>query len=83
MPQLETLVVNFEFPVSDHDIESRVTTTPITTPITLPNLRLFWFRGVCAYLEAFVHQITTPRLERLLIRIFKDSRFPFLISHSL
>jgi hypothetical protein len=77
MPQLENLAVRFTFPVPNRDVERQLTHTPITTHITLPNLRLFWFRGVNAYLEAIVCRITTPRLDDLQIRLFKQLTFSF------
>ena len=58
-------------------MERQLTHTPITTHITLPNLRLFCFRGVIAYLEAVVCRITTPRLEFMEIQLFKQLTFPF------
>jgi hypothetical protein len=75
MPQLESLMIAFTFPVPNRDVERQLTHTPITTQITLPNLRLFWFRGVSAYLEAIICRITTPRLENLQIRLFKQLTF--------
>jgi len=72
MPQLETLSIYFLFPVPNRVIERQLTHTPITTPITLPNLRHFNFSGVGAYLEALVHRITTPRLEKLQIWFFNQ-----------
>ena len=60
MPQLESFEIAFSFPVPNRDAERQLTHTPVTTHITLPNLRLFWFRGVCAYLEAVVCRITAP-----------------------
>ncbi|KAF8493688.1 hypothetical protein F5888DRAFT_1891233 [Russula emetica] len=75
MPQLETLVIAFAFPVPNRDVERQLTHTPITTHITLPNLRFFWFHGVSAYLEAVVCRITTPRLESLQIGLFKQLTF--------
>jgi hypothetical protein len=75
MPQLETLEIAFSFPVPNRDVERQLTHTPITTHITLPNLRLFRFRGVSAYLEAVVCRITTPRLESLHLRLFKQLTF--------
>jgi hypothetical protein len=75
MPQLENLDIAFTFPVPTRDVERRHSHTPITTHITLPNLRLFWFRGVSAYLEAVLCRITTPRLERVQIRLFKQLTF--------
>jgi hypothetical protein len=75
MPQLEILEIAFKFAVSNRDVERQLTHTPITTHITLPNLRYFWFQGVSAYLEAVVCRITTPRLENLGIRLFKQLTF--------
>ena len=75
LPHLKSLEVAFSFPVSNRDVERQPTHTPITTHITLPNLRLFWFRGVSAYLEALVCRITTPRLETLQIRLFNQLTF--------
>ena len=72
MPQLETLAIFFFFPVPSREIERQLTRTPI---ITLPNLCLLWFRGVSAYLEALVHRITTPRLEKLQIFFFTQLTF--------
>ena len=77
MPQLESLAIFFTFPVPSSDVERQLTHTPITTHITLPNLRLFWFQGVIPYLEAVVCRITTPRLEILEVRLFKQLTFPF------
>ena len=75
MPQLETLVISFSFPVPNREIERQLTRTPIITVITLPNLCLLWFRGVSAYLEALVHRITTPRLEKLQIIFLNQLTF--------
>ena len=75
MPQLETLAVNFLFPVPNRDVEWQLTHTPITTPITLPNLHIFQWRGVGTYFEALIHRITTPRLEKLRILFFNQLEF--------
>ena len=75
MPQLEILAIVFTFPVPNRDVERQLTHTPITTHITLPVLRLFWFQGVSAYLEALVCRITAPRLKDLRIQLFKQLTF--------
>ena len=75
MPQLETLAILPSFPVPNGDVERQLARSPITTHVTLPNLRLLWFRGVSAYLEAVVCRITTPRLEKLQIRLFNQLTF--------
>ena len=75
MSHLESLEITFTFPVPNRDVQRQLAHTPITTHITLPNLRLFRFRGVSAYLEAVVGRIMTPRLETLQIRLFKQLTF--------
>ena len=75
MPQLENHEALFAFAVPNRDVERQITNTPIAAHITLPNLRLFLFRGVSAYLEAIVSRITTPRLERLQIHYFQQLTF--------
>jgi hypothetical protein len=75
MPQLESLEIAFTFPVPNRDVERQLTHTPITTHVTLPNLHFFGFRGVSSYLEAILCRITTPRLESLQIRLYKQLTF--------
>jgi hypothetical protein len=79
MPQLETLVVGFLFPVPHRDIERQL--LPIGTHITLPNLRYFTFQGASTYLEALVRWATTPCLEKLGIVFSNDLMFslPYLL----
>ena len=72
MPQLETLAISFFFPVPNREIERQLTRMPI---ITLPNLCLLRFCGVSVFLEALVHSITTPRLEKLQIAFFNQPTF--------
>ena len=74
MPQLEILAILFTFPFPNRDVE-KLTHAPITTYITLPNLRFIWFQGVSAYLEEVICRITTPRLENLQIWFFKQLTF--------
>jgi hypothetical protein len=76
MPQLKMLMVYFQFPIPNRDVERQLTHTPIAAaPITLPNLRNFDFGGVGTYLEALVHRITTPRLENLRIWFYNQLTF--------
>ena len=78
MPQLETLAIGFfdfiAFP--GLGIYRRLTDTPIATPVTrpvtLPKLHRFKFRGDIPFVEAFVPQITTPRLDKLVIIFSKQ-----------
>lgn len=72
MPQLETLMIDFSFPIPNRDVERQLAHTP---PIILPNLRYFGFHGVCPYLEEVVRRITAPRLEKLQIELFKQVTF--------
>ena len=75
MPQLETLGVHFSSPFPGRDMHRLLSRTPTITPVTLPNLRWFWFQGGSAYLEAVVRWITTPRLERPQVFFFKQLTF--------
>jgi hypothetical protein len=81
MPHLETLLIGFEYPAPSHDVERQLTHMPITTLNILPNLYSFTFNGVGTYLEALVHQITTPRLEKLQLEFF--NQLPFSITRLL
>ncbi|KAI0275762.1 hypothetical protein BGY98DRAFT_38765 [Russula aff. rugulosa BPL654] len=83
MPQLETLIIYFFSADHSRTIEGQVThtSTQTVTPITLPNLRWFWFQGVNAYLEAVIRRITSPRLERL--QVFFFDQLTFSIPHLL
>src|SRR5258708_24744979 len=75
MPQLETLILGFSFPVPNRDVERQIAHTPHVTHLTLPNLRWFSFKGTSAYLQAAVCRITAPRLSRLNIQLFKQPSF--------
>ena len=72
MPQLEMLII---FCIPNHDLERQLTHMPTITPVTLPNLRCFWFYGFSTYLEALLHRITTPLLEKLDISFFNQLTF--------
>jgi hypothetical protein len=75
MPQLEMLMIASTFAVPNRDVERQLINTPITTHVTLPNLRYFAFQAVSAYLEAVVGRITAPRLEQVFIAFFKQLTF--------
>jgi hypothetical protein len=75
MPQLQMLAIGFCFPVPNRDVDRQLMHMPITTPITLPNLHYFLFKGVSTYLEAFVHWTATPRLGKLEIVFFNQLTF--------
>ena len=67
MPQLEILDIGFHSPLPNRDVERQLLATPIMPHITLPNLREFRFRGVSAYLEGLVAQISAQVLSKLQI----------------
>ena len=67
MPQLETLTIIFHFPVPNRDVERQLMHTPLTTHVTLPNLRTFAIKAVSAYSEAVFSRITASRLENFQI----------------
>jgi hypothetical protein len=75
MPQLETLMFGFVSPVPNRDVERQLMHTPIMTRVILPNLYCFMFQGGRTYLEALVHRITTPRLEKLHVEFFNQLTF--------
>jgi len=76
-PQMETLRIGFYFcGGSGHDVERQLSRMPITTHVTLPNLRRFTFEGVSAYLTALLHRIAVPLLEKLDIHFFDQFMSP-------
>jgi hypothetical protein len=75
MPQLEALELDFLTPVPNHTVERQLLLTPITTRVTLPKLRSLMFKGVSAYLEALLPQMTTPVLEKFHIWFFNQLTF--------
>jgi hypothetical protein len=76
MPQLEILRILFYFAVPNRDVDRQLMRTPITTQVTLPNLRLFTFKAVSAYSEAVLSRITASRLENFKIYYLKQLMFP-------
>jgi hypothetical protein len=78
MPQLEKLGIGFDT-YSNRDIEQHLLHTPITTDITLPNLRWLAFQGTSAYLEAVLCRVTIPLLEILQLYFF--NRLMYSIPH--
>ena len=75
MAQLENLVIFFHFAVPNRDVERQLMRTPITTHVTLPNLRFFALLAVRTYSEAVLNQITAPRLENFSICYSKQLTF--------
>jgi len=74
IPHLETLMIDFHSPLPD-DVERELLHMQNTPHVTLPNLRSFGFGGVTTYSEAFLSQITAPRLEVLQVMFFKQLTF--------
>ena len=81
MPQLETLMIGYykSHPVSDDEwdeVEGKlVHSMPTLTQTTLPNLRMFVFRGFSAHIEVLVPLITAPGLENLAISFYHQNTF--------
>ena len=77
MPQLEMLMIASLSPIPDRDVEWQLELmhTPITTHVTLPNLRWFAFQGGSAFLEAVVGHTTAPCLEQFGIEFFEQLTF--------
>jgi hypothetical protein len=63
MPQLEILQIFFYFAIPNRDVKRQLMRMPITTHVTLSNLRSFAFQAVSAYSEAVLSRITAPRVE--------------------
>jgi hypothetical protein len=72
MPQLETLWISFNYPVPNRDVVRQLTHALITIPTALLNLHFFRFSGGTPYLEALVHRITAPHLEKLELELFNQ-----------
>jgi hypothetical protein len=75
LPQLATLTITFQYPVSNHVLGMKLEEKPITTRVILPNLRWFWYGGVSTYLEALLSRMDTPRLEWLQLTFFHQISF--------
>ncbi|KAI0245833.1 hypothetical protein BJV78DRAFT_233416 [Lactifluus subvellereus] len=75
MPQLVTLGIDFYSLLPNRDVERQLLDTPIMTHITLPNLRVFTFQGVSAYLEGLLTRISAPVLTRLNVILFNQLTF--------
>ena len=71
---LEELSIGFAIPVPLPSSEGELLPRPIS-PVTLPALRWLTFRGVGAYLENLVAQISAPLLEQLTLTLFFELAF--------
>jgi hypothetical protein len=75
MPQLETLAITFHSPVPNRDVKRELLRRPLTTHVTLPNLRWFGFGGATAYLEALLPCMTAPLLAKVQVGFFNQLTF--------
>jgi hypothetical protein len=75
LPWLENLDMRFLSAVPNREIERQLLHTPITTQITLSNLREFYFRGISTYLESLLPHIITPPLDLLRVQLFNQPSF--------
>jgi hypothetical protein len=75
LPHLQQLEIGFISPVSNSEIESQLSHTPITIQVTLPNLRRFTFWGNSGYLETLLPHMTTPLLQLLSVDFFNQLSF--------
>ena len=63
MLQLETLRITIYSPLSDQDIEEQLLQIPLSTHVTLPNVRWFEFNGPLASMRSVLPRITMPSLK--------------------
>ena len=63
VPQLKTLRITFDSFFSDQDIEGKLSQTPSSTHITLPNLRWFIFKVPFTYMKSVLPRIAMPFLK--------------------
>jgi hypothetical protein len=72
---LQQLEIGFRSDVSSREIEGQLPHTPITTQVTLPNLRQFKFWGNSGYLETLLPHMTIPLLQDLSVHFFNQLTF--------
>ena len=73
LTSLESLSLEFESPQSHPDWAHR--RLPPPTRSVLPVLTVFWFKGVCEYLEDIMTCINAPQLDHLYITLFNQIVF--------
>ena len=71
LPLLERLFIIFSIPIP-HPSAERKLLGEQGAPVTLPSLKILWFKGVGAYLESLVAQIRVPLLARLDITLYNQ-----------
>ena len=75
LPHLERLAIGFVSAIPNSEIKSQLSHTPITTRVTLSNLRRFFFCGVSRYLERLLSHMTAPLLHMLNVNFFNQLSF--------
>ena len=74
--RLKELSIGFSIPLPRPSSESELSDA-LGSPVTLPTLRRFIFKGVAAYLDSLMAQITAPHLRLLDITLFNQLAFDF------
>jgi hypothetical protein len=74
LPQLEDLDIGFSIPIPGPSTERELLGEQ-RAPVTISSLTALRFKGVSAYLESLVAQITAPLLEQLQITLFNQIVF--------
>ena len=75
MPQLRALGIFFNTYNPSGNVQRQLLRTPITTRVTLPNLRALGFQGASNYLEALLPWLTIPLLETLQVYFFDQPTY--------
>jgi hypothetical protein len=74
LPQLKVLDIGFSIPIPGPSAERELLGEQ-RAPVTLSSLTTLRFKGVSAYLESLVAQITAPLLKQLEITLFNQTVF--------
>ena len=83
LPRLKTLLITtIPYPFPDH-VERQLVDTPITTRVTLSNLRSFQFEGSGTYMEWLIIRSPPLASRSSTFSCTMNSSFPFRISCSL
>jgi hypothetical protein len=79
VPQLKTFTITFDSLLSDQDIEGKLLQTPLSTHLTLPNLRWFVFKGPSTYIKSVLPRIAMPLLKVAEFRLAKSPHLGFSV----
>jgi hypothetical protein len=77
MPQLNKMAIGFDSPLPNGDVIRQLSlrVAPNMTHVNLPNLRVFAFQGVSAYLEGLLSRINAPVLNIFHVHLFNQLTF--------